>query len=149
MWLKRPVAYIVLVTEQFRQQMEQELTAAAQQIEQQVEQMEFQARRYLTDLQRTNLSQAMAVRDQIEAEKQKQQRVREELLNRVEEIKKLPDGAEFLRGTLEGLVEVKPGDDLSRVLGEAAIVVRDDVVVEIREQAPPQDRAEFAEQSEQ
>ena len=131
--IRRPVAYVVLVTEKFRQEMEQELTAAAEQIQSQLEQIEFQARRYLADLQRTNLSQAMAVRDQIDAEKKKQEKVREEILARLEEIKKLTDGAEFVRGTFEGLAQVAVGDDLSQVLGGAAIVVRDNVVVEIRE----------------
>lgn len=135
--IRRPVAYVVLVTEKFRQEMEQELTAAAEQIQSQLEQIEFQARRYLADLQRTNLSQAMAVRDQIDAEKKKQEKVREELLARVQEVNNLPDGAEFLRGTLEGLVEVNVGDNLSAVLGAAAIVVRDDLVVEIREGPKP------------
>jgi len=138
-WIKRPVAYVVLVTEKFRQEMEQELTAAAEQIQSQLEQIEFQARRYLADLQRTNLSQAMAVRDQIDAEKKKQEKVREELLARLEEIKKLPDGAEFLRGTFEGAVEVAVGNDLSSLLGGAAVVVRDNVVMEIREGITPED----------
>jgi len=135
--LKRPVAYVVLVTEEFRKEIAEELTAAADQIQSQLEQIEFQARRYLADLQRTNLSQAMAARDQIDAEKKKQEKVREELLARVQEVNNLPDGAEFLRGTLEGLVEVNVGDNLSAVLGAAAIVVRDDLVVEIREGPKP------------
>jgi hypothetical protein len=138
MWIKRPVAYVVLVTPEFRQEMEQELTAAADQIQSQLEQIEFQARRYLADLQRTNLSQAMAVRDQIDAEKKKQEKVREEILARMEEIKKLPDGAEFVRGTFEGAVEVAVGNDLTQVLAGAAIVVRDNVVVEIREGIKPE-----------
>jgi hypothetical protein len=142
MLLKRPVAYVVLVTENFRKEMEEELTATTDQIKSQLEQIEFQARRYLADLQRTNLSQAMAVRDQIDAEKKKQDKVREDLLARMEEIKTLPDGAEFLRGTLEGLVEVNVGDDLGAVLGGAAVVVRDDVVVEIRDNRQPGQPAE-------
>ena len=131
--LKRPVSYVVLVTESFKEEIGKELREAAEQIQAQLDRMEFEAKRYLADLQRTNLSQAMAVRDQIEAEKHKQEKVREELLAKIEEVRNLPEGAEFLRGTLDGVVEVQVGDDLKSVLGEAALVVRDDVVVEIRD----------------
>ena len=133
MKVTRAVTVRAIVTEQLKQELTDELQGMADETQRRIDQMDFEARRYLADLQRTNLSQAMAVRDQIDTEKKKQERVREELLARIEEVKKLPQGAEFLRGTLEGLVEVKPGDNLSAALAGAALVVRDDVVVEIRE----------------
>ena len=95
--------------------------------------MEFQSRRYLLELQKTNLSQAMAVRDEIEKEKRKQQRVKEEILNRKKQVAELPDGERFLRGTLEGFVEASVGENLRDLLGGAEIVVKDDIIVEIKD----------------
>lgn len=129
--LRRPLAYRVIVTEKFRQEMAEELQQAADQVQAQLEQLDFQSRRYLLELQKTNLSQAIATRDEIEKEKRKQQRIREEILNRKQQVAELPDGERFLRGTLEGMVEASVGDNLRSLLGSAEIVVKDDVIVEI------------------
>lgn len=131
--LRRPLAYRVIVTEKFRQEMAEELQQAADQVQEQLDQLEFQSRRYLLELQKTNLSQAIATRDEIEKEKRKQQRLKEEILNRKKQIGELPDGERFLRGTLEGIVEAEVGDNLRSLLGTAEIVVRDDVIVEIKD----------------
>jgi len=131
--LRRPLAYKVIVTEQFRQEMGEELQRAADEVQGQLDQLDFQSRRYLLELQKTNLSQAMAVRDEIEKEKRKQQRVKEEILNRKKEISEMPDGERFLRGMLEGIVEVSEGDNLRNLLTAAEILVKDDVVIEIKD----------------
>jgi hypothetical protein len=131
--LRRPLAYRVIVTEKFRQEMTEELQRAADDVQAQIEQLEFQSRRYLLELQKTNLSQAMAVRDEIEKEKRKQQRVKEEILNRKKQVAELPDGERFLRGTLEGFVEASVGENLRDLLGGAEIVVKDDIIVEIKD----------------
>ena len=131
--LRRPLAYKVIVTEQFRQEMGEELQRAADEVQGQLDQLDFQSRRYLLELQKTNLSQAMAVRDEIEKEKRKQQRVKEEILNRKKEIAEMPDGERFLRGMLEGIVEVSEGDNLRNLLTAAEILVKDDVVIEIKD----------------
>ena len=47
-------------------------------------------------------------------------------------MQELEDGTEVVRGTLESLVEVDVGDDLSEILGGLEIVTKDDLVVEIR-----------------
>lgn len=131
--LRRPLAYRVIVTEKFRQEMGEELQQAADQVQEQLDQLEFQSRRYLLELQKTNLSQAIATRDEIEKEKRKQQRLKEEILNRKKQVSELADGEKFLRGTLEGTVEAEVGDNLRTLLGGAEIVVKDDVIVEIRD----------------
>jgi hypothetical protein len=131
--LRRPLAYRVIVTEQFRQEMGEELQRAADEVQAQLEQLDFQSRRYLLELQKTNLSQAIAARDEIEKEKRKQQRIREEILNRKKQIGEMQDGESFLRGTLEGTVEASVGDNLRNLLSGAEIVVKDDLIVEIKD----------------
>jgi hypothetical protein len=131
--ITRPILLHVIVTEQFKQEMEAELQGAADTTQQRLDQIDFQARRILADLQRTDLTQAMQVRQQIEAEKGRHQSAREELLERIKEVRELALGSEFSRGTLEGMVEIKEGDNLYDKLGRTEIVVKDGVVVEIRE----------------
>jgi len=131
--ITRPVALRVIVTEQFKQEMETELQGAVDSVQRRIDQIDFQARRVLADLQRTDINQAMQVRQQIEAEKGRQESARNELLERMKEIKALEMGSEFARGTVEGVVEIKEGDNFYDKLTQTEIVVKDGIVVEIRE----------------
>lgn len=140
--IKRNVVLRSIVTDQLRAELSGELEAAAEELAQRIQQLDFQTRAYITDLQRTNLQQAMAVRKQVEAEKKRQQELRDALLERKAQVEELEDGAEVIRGTLESLVEVKVGDNLARVLGGVEIVTKDDEVVEIREREKLDEPAE-------
>jgi hypothetical protein len=130
--IKRNVLLRSIVTEKLRADLSEELQNAADEVDQRVQQLDFQTRAYITDLQRTNLQQAMAVRKQVEAEKHRQQELRDALLERKAQVEVLEDDSEVVRGTLESFVEINVGDNLSEVLGGVEIVSKDDVVVEIR-----------------
>ena len=131
--VKRPVQVIAIVTEQFKKELTEELQTAADDTQRRIEQLEFQSRRYVSDLQRSDLTQAMALRQRLEGEKQKHETLRKELLDRLGEVQGLAMDSEFPRGTIEGTVEVQPGDNLFDKVGKAEIVVKDGVIVEIRE----------------
>lgn len=131
--IMRPVALRVIVTEQFKQEMEKELQEAADTTQRRIDQIDFQARRVLADLQTRDLNQAMQVRAQIEDEKRRQESVKKELLDRAQEVQGLEMGVEFPRGTLEGLFEIKEGDNLYDKLTQAEVVIKDGIVVAIRE----------------
>jgi len=133
--IMRPVALKVIVTQQFKEEMERDLQEAADTTQRRIEQIDFQARRVLADLQRSDLSQAMQVRQQIEAEKGRQEAVKKELTERAKEVRELELESEFPRGTLESLVEINEGDNLYDKLTQAEILIRDGIVVAIREKA--------------
>lgn len=134
--IKRTVVLRAIVTDQLKEQVGTELQAAADEVEQRVQQLDFSTKAYITDLQRADLQRAMAVRKQIEAEKQKQTELRDALLERKAQVSVLENGQEVVRGTLESFVEIKEGDDLAILLGGTEIVSKDDVVVEIRQRRP-------------
>jgi hypothetical protein len=131
--IKRPVQIIAIVTEEFKQELTNELQEASTEAQQRIEQMEFQGRRYLADVQRTNITQAMAVRQQLEREKSKYEDVRKELQERIQEIAGLPLGSEYPRGTIESEVEINTGDNLFDKISRTQIVIKDGVIQEIRE----------------
>ena len=74
----------------------------------------------------------MGLRQQVQAEQEKQETIKRQLAEQQGQIAELEIGAEVVRGTLEGLVDVKEGDDLGQILSGAEIVVKDDVIVEVR-----------------
>jgi len=136
--IKRNILLRAIVTETLKEEVSTELQEAADQIEQRVKELDAAGKRYITDLQRTDLQRAMALRQQVEAEKKKQEDVRANLLERKKQVGEWKDGDEVVRGTIEGVVEVKEGDNLAVLLGGTELVVKDDVVVEIR-QVPPEE----------
>jgi len=130
--LKRAVTLIAIVTEEFREQLIAEVTAAIDEINNTINQLDTQSRRYLLELQRTNLQQAMALRQRVDEERARHNSVKSELERQFAEVKELEIGTEFRRGTLEGVVEIKRGDNLLQLLNGAEIVIRDGIVEDIR-----------------
>lgn len=131
--VKRSIAVHVIVTEKFKEELKAELQEAMAGTQRRVDQMDLQSRRFLADLQRTDLTQAMSARRQIEAEKRRHTALIEDLKHQMEEAEKLELGSEFPRGTVEGVVEVNEGDDLLRKLGSSQVVIKDGIIVEVRE----------------
>lgn len=131
--VKRSIAVHVIVTEEFKEELKVELQEAANATQRRLDQMEFQSRRFLADLQRTDLTQAMAARRQVEVEKRRHEALKQDIQRQLEEADKLEVGSEYPRGTLESLVELKEGDNLFEKLGSSEIVIKDGVVVEVRE----------------
>lgn len=130
--INRPVVWKAVVTDQLRKDLGQELERAINRLDMEIQQLEFQAKRVLPDLERQNLKRAMDMRQQIEDEKQKRRQARERLAEQMQDVANLETGEEIARGTLEGLAEVSVGDDLTRIL-YAEIVTKDGIVVELRE----------------
>lgn len=131
--VKRNVILRSIVTDKLKQELDEELQRAIDEIDQRIQQIDFRTQPYITDLQRTNIQQAMAIRKQVEAEKTKQQQLREQLRQRKEQIQALQNGDEVIRGSLESQVEIEEGDNLTEVLAGVEIITKDDVVVEIRQ----------------
>ncbi len=131
--VKRNVVLRSIVTPKLREELANDLEEAATEITQRIQQIDFQTRAYITDLQRTNLQQAMSVRKQVEAEKKRQEELRDALLERKAQVVELEDGTEVVRGTLESFVEIKVGDNLGQILGGVEILTKDDEIIEIRQ----------------
>jgi predicted RNase H-like nuclease (RuvC/YqgF family) len=132
--VKRSINLIVIVTEQFREEVRAELQEAIDTTQRRMEQMDFQGRRLLAELQRTDITQAMSARRQLEAEKRRYETLKQELRDQLAEIEKLELGSEYPRGTLEGQVEVEVGDNLFTKMAGASIIIKDGVVIELREE---------------
>ncbi len=133
--IKRNILLRAIVTDKLRTDVSEELQNAADEIEQRIKDLDTAGRRYISDLQRTDLQRAMALRQQVEAEKKKQEQVRDQLIARKQQVAEWKNGEEVVRGTIEGFVEVNEGDNLAVLLGGTELVVEDDLVKEIRERS--------------
>ena len=139
--VKRNVILRSIVTAKLREELSTELQDAATEVEQRMGQLDFQTKAYISDLQRTNLQQAIAVRKQVETEKKRQEELRDTLLERKAMVEELEDDTEVVRGTLESNVEIDVGDNIAEILGGIEIVTKDDEVVEIRKRSTDEPQA--------
>jgi hypothetical protein len=135
MILKRQILLKAVVTERLKEQLTQDVQDAIKRVEEAQDELDRQSRRLMLELQRTDLNRAMAFRQQLDVEKRKQDDVKAELQEQLKEYEGLTLGEEIARGTLEGDIEVNVGDNLVEKLGQAEILVEDDVIKEIRDPA--------------
>lgn len=132
--LRQEVGLIFIVTEELKARLLEEFNTAAEEVQRQIDQFDFRARHALAELQRSDLNRAMAARQQIDAEKRRLEAVKHELGDRKAEIDKLEIGSEYPRGTLEGLIEVKVGENLFEKVAGVQLIIKDGKVIEMRQQ---------------
>lgn len=136
MILKRQILLKAVVTERLKEQLINDVQEAIRRVEESQDELERQSRRLMLELQRTDMSRAMAFRQQLEMEKRKQEDVKAELQEQLKDYQALELGTEITRGALDGEVELNVGDNLQEKLAQAEILIEDDVVKEIRDPAP-------------
>lgn len=132
--IKQDVTLVFIVTEELKTHLLEEFKVAGEDVQRQIDQFDFRARHALAELQRADLNRAMAARQQIDAEKRRLEAVKNELDERNKEVETLAIGSEYPRGTIEGQVEVKVGDNLIEKIVGIQLIVKDNIVVEIRQQ---------------
>lgn len=131
--IKRDVVLRAVVTDGLKQELDAEFGDAIDQIDQRLTQLDLGARQYVTELQKTDIQQAMAVRQQIEAEKRRYRQAKDQLIQQQRRVAELEDGKEIVRGTVEGQAQISVGDNMETVLRGVEIIVKDHEVIEIRE----------------
>src|SRR5579862_4784345 len=119
MILKREILLKAVVTEKLQAELIRTAEDAIQRVEAQQDELERQTRRYMLELQRTDLNRAMALRQQIDVEKRKHEDLKAALQEQLRAYRELTLGEEIERGTLEGQVEVNLGDNIQEKLGQA------------------------------
>jgi hypothetical protein len=135
MILKRQVLLKAVVTERLKEELIQSVEEAIARVQDEQDELDRQSRRLMLELQRTDMNRAMAFRQQLEAEKRKREDLKSALEEQRTAYQGLELGTEFERGSLESDVEVKVGDNIQERLGQAEILVEDDIIKEIRDPA--------------
>ena len=131
MTLKCPVTIKAKVTEELKQRLIAETEEALQGVELDLQQIEFHAKRLLAEQAKQDAQGLVALRQQIEAEKQKRLEFKNEMLAKLKATQELELGSEIVRGQLERVVDVKVGDDLNKIMG-SEILLEDGKVLAFR-----------------
>ena len=138
--LIRQIAVRAIVTENFKSQVGAEIQRNLQQIDAELQQLEFKGKRAISDLEKRaagNLSpdvraQMDSVRGQVETEKARLNQMKEEMQGQVQALTELPIGSVITQFTVENPVEVRLGENIFQRLEGGEILVKDGVIQEIR-----------------
>ena len=130
--LKCPVTIKSKVTAILKEQLNAEIKEAVAKIDMEIQQIEFHAKRLMTEQVRSDVQGLTALRQQIDGEKQKRIELKAQLQDRQKETNQLEIGAEIVQGTMEQLVTVQVGDDLQKLMSRE-ILLEDGKILAIRE----------------
>lgn len=131
--LKRVVMVKAIVTPAFKDNLIKELERAIKNLDQDTERVQKQSKQYMLELKNKGMHQQLAAfRKQLQEEGARQAASKADLMNKIDQAKKLVLNTEFVQGPLEGPVMVGVGDNLYRKVGGAEIIVKDGVIQEIR-----------------
>ena len=121
------------MTPNTRQQIEKDYMSELKQIRLELEQLEFQCKKLLADAKRKNLD-TQQIAHKINQERKKRRERLEQLEIKIKEILKVPDGTELLYGNAESYVTVEIGDRWESKIESPEIILKDGIIVEIRNQ---------------
>jgi len=138
--LTRQIAVRTIVTENFKTQVAEEIARNLQQIETEMQQMEFRIKRAIADLEKRtgtaasaeDRSQVVNLRGQMETEKIRLNQLKEEMQGQSKALMDLPVGSVVTQFTLESPIEVRAGENLFQKLEGGEILVKDGIIQEIR-----------------
>lgn len=128
---KRLANVVALLTEDLRAQLLAEVDAQLDDLHLQGQQLEFQQRRAIAELQRTNVHRLVEARKEMDEAKEKHEEMQRELTEQRAQIEALETETPIARGQIETQVELAIGDNLAQKLSALEIIVRDDFIVEI------------------
>jgi hypothetical protein len=120
------------VTEALKAQLVAEIKEATTKVDMELQQIEFHAKRLMTEQVRSDVQGLTALRQQIDGEKQKRLEIKNHLQEKMKETGLLEIGAEIVQGTMEQLVTVGEGDDLQKLMNRE-ILLEDGKILAIRE----------------
>lgn len=138
--LMRQVAVKAIVTENFKAQVASEIQRNLQQIDAELQQLEFKGKRAIADLEKRAGTppppemrvQIENIRQQVEAEKMRLMQLKEEMSAQQQALAELPIGSVVTQFTVENPIEVRLGENIFQRLEGGEILVKDGVIQEIR-----------------
>lgn len=138
--LMRQIAVRAIVTENFKNQVGAEINRNLQQIDAELQQLEFRGKRAIADIEKRTggiasaeaKMQVESIRSQIESEKMRLLQLKEEMQGQGQALSELPLGSVITQFTVENPVEVRIGENIFQRLEGGEILVKDGVIQEIR-----------------
>ncbi|MCL1469373.1 YlqD family protein [Argonema antarcticum] len=137
--LKRPVTVKAIVTPRWKDEAQQQLQTQLNQTDQQLQQLEIQGQRAITEIQKQSLQppgpqvmqQIENIQMQVNQRKSELLEQKNQALQQLQQIQLLELNQEVSQGQIESIFRIEPGDNLVEKM-QVEILLRDGIVEEIR-----------------
>jgi len=129
--IKCPVTIKAKVTEDLKTQLAAEISENIKRADMELQQIEFQAKRMLTEQAKTDAQGLPGLRQQIELEKQKRNEFKSLMVEKLKETANLEIGSEIVQGTIEQLVNVTVGTDIHKIMA-TEVLLEDGKIIAFR-----------------
>ena len=131
--VKQNVVVKVIVTEQFKTEYRKELSRQLGSAENKAKELKSSLARVIIENAGVgNSSYLDSLKARIEEERMLQEAVASELRDRIKEVDALTVDSVYPYTILEGLAEIKEGDNLFRKISAAEVIIKDGIVVSIK-----------------
>ena len=130
--LRVPVTVKSKVTQALKDKIIRNADQALSDIDREAQNLEFQAKRMLTEQAKIDAQGLISLRAQVEEQKQHIAAAKAKAQHEREQAEQLEIGSEIRQGTLEQTVVVKVGDDLGKLMG-TEILLEDDKIIAFRQ----------------
>lgn len=130
--LRVPVTVKSKVTQALKDKIIKNTEQALSDIDRESQNLEFQAKRMMTEQAKIDAQGLITLRAQVEEQKQRLAATKAKAAQDRADAEQLTIGSEIRQGTLEQTVIVKVGDDLGKLMG-TEILLEDDKIISIRQ----------------
>lgn len=130
--LRIPVAVKAKVTQSLKDRILKNADQALSDIDREMQNLEFQAKRMMTEQAKIDAQGLISLRAQVEEQKQRLVSARAKAQHDREEAEHLTIDSEIRQGILEQTVVVNVGDDLEKLMG-TEILLEDGKIISIRQ----------------
>jgi len=139
MLLKRPINVKAVVTPRWKDEVQQQLQAQINAVDQQLQQLERQGQRAIAEIQKQSIQppgpetrqQIESIQLQVNEKKSELLEQKNQSLQNLQQVQLLEMDQEVNQFQLEGIFSIQPGDNLIAKL-QVEILLRDGIVEEIR-----------------
>ncbi|MEM6447965.1 MAG: YlqD family protein [Cyanobacteria bacterium J06642_2] len=137
--LKRNVTIRVVVTERWKTEMQENLQKQTQNIDAQMQQLEFQGKRAIAEIEKRTIQpagpeasqQIQSVTAQVNAQKGKLLEQKNQALQQLNQLSNVEMGQEVIQGNVESFFTIAQGDNLIEKM-QVELLLEDGVVKDIR-----------------
>lgn len=126
-----PITVKAKVTDDLKKQLAAEIQEAIQKTDLELQQLEFHAKRIMTEQVKQDVQGLTAIRQQVDAEKQKRLEFRNHMVEKLKETAQLELGSEIVQGNLQRMVTIAVGDNLHQMIA-SEILIEDGKVIAFR-----------------
>jgi seryl-tRNA synthetase len=137
--LKRPITVKAIVTDRWKQEVQQQLQIQVNQLDKQIQQLEAQGNNAIGEIQKQSqnsnspqvVKQIESIQSQLNQKKGELLNKKNQLLQQLQQIQTLELDQEVVQAQMESFFRIEKGDNLVQKLN-VEVVIRDGIVEDIR-----------------